>query len=281
MKKLAVVFVAALFAAISAVPAMAGPSRAIIQEMGSTIGKDEVNIDLDWSGQAVAGGQANVGNATNLGVGGIALSSVNVGLADGLELRLGRTPGFRNYLNLPNVGNADLTGSTNPLGVTVKGTIPGVSGLAAYVAYGSIKDDTVAGTTNAEGSSTTIGAAYTWAGPVIVNADVNYTTRNVAGVAAGDDTTTAIAAAVVYPLKSNVLLGAELHYATVDAKNAVFGDVKTTVLAEAIGARVLAGNWTIDAIALLNTNVDTDISGTETAKTTVVGVPTLRVNYKF
>lgn len=283
MKKLSAVFIAALFALVSVVPVMAGPSRAIIQEMGSVIGKDEVNIDVDWSGQflSVAGaGDTQVGNDTNLSVGGIALSSVNIGITDNLELRLGRTPGLRNYLSLP-VGDPSLTTNTNPLGVTLKGTIPGVSGLAIYGAYGSIKEEDVAGN-EIEGSATTLGAAYTYAGPVIFNADINYTMRK-GGSDAPEDTTLGVAAALLYPLKSNVLVGGELHYATIDTKdNPAIGDVKLAVLVPALGARVLAGNWTIDAIAVLaGTSVDTDIDGVDTATATVIGVPTLRVNYKF
>lgn len=286
MKKLSVVVFAALIAALSVVPAMAGPSRAIIQEMGSVIGKDEVNIDLSWSGSNAAGGAAQVGNSTNLSVGGISLDSVNVGIADNVELRLGRTPGLRNYLNLA-VGEPDLIQDTNPLGVTLKGAIPGVKGLAAYIAYGSYNDENVAGDTVAKGSEVTVGAAYTWAGPVILNADINYTSRK------GDssqpkDNTFAVAAAALYPLKSNVLVGGELHYATVDANDitlapGVVSDVKTNILVPALGARVFAGNWTIDAIALLNVNADTDLDAPNdnTAKTTVIGVPVLRVNYKF
>lgn len=283
MKKLSVVFIAALFALVSVVPAMAGPSRAIIQEMGSVVGKGEVNIDVDWTGQDVAGGAATVGNhsGANLSVGNIELSSVNVGIADNLELRLGRTPGLRSYLDIA-VGEPDLTNDTNPLGVTLKGAIPGVNGLAAYIAYGSYSDKDVAGDTVAKGSAATVGVAYTWAGPVILNADLNYTSRK------GDsnepkDNTTAIAAAAIYPLLSNVLVGGELHYAVVDANDTAVGDVKSKVLVPALAARVIAGNWTIDAIALLNVNVDTDLDAPndKTAKTTVIGVPTLRVNYKF
>lgn len=277
MKKLSVLFVAVMFTAISVVPAMAGPSRAIIQEMGSTIGKDEVNIDLDWSGQnlPVTGSGAQVGNSTNLAVGGIALSSVNVGLADGLELRLGRMPGLRNYLALP-VGNASL-----PLGVTLKGAVPGVNGLAAYLGYGSTNEKDISGN-KTEASASTLGVAYTWAGPVILNANLDYTSKS-GSSGAPKDTTTAAAAAILYPLKSNVIVGGELHYATVETKdNPGLGDVKLTVLVPAIGARVIAGNFTIDAIAVLaSTNVHTDVSGVGDATGTVIGVPTLRVNYKF
>ena len=125
MKKFSIAFIAVLFAVVTVVPAMAGPSRAIIQEMGSTIGKDEVNVDLDWVPQQLNVTAANDttvggGNAT---IGGIALSSVNVGLADGVELRLGRLPGLRGYLGLP-VGS----GSTD-LGLTLKALFLGSPAL--------------------------------------------------------------------------------------------------------------------------------------------------------
>lgn len=276
MKKLSVLAVAAVVGVFGVAPAFAGPSRAIIQEMGTTIGKDEVNIDLEWTGQnlPVTGIGAQVGNSTNLGVGGIALSSVNVGLAEGLELRLGRMPGLRNYLGLP-VGNSSL-----PLGVVLKGAIPGVSGLAAYAGYGSTDEKDIDGN-KTQASDFTVGAAYTWSGPVIVNGNIDYTTKSGASGAA-KDTTIGAAAAVLYPLKSNVIVGGELHYATIDTKDNPGGDVKLTVLVPALGARVVAGNFTIDAIAVLGpTNIHTDISGKSDATATVVGVPTLRVNYKF
>lgn len=276
MKKFSVLFVAVIFTAISVVPAMAGPSRAIIQEMGSTIGKDEVNIDVDWlpTGLNVVSNttKAAIGGGDGT-VGGLALSSVNVGLADGLELRLGRLPGLKSYIS----GLAN----NSSLGLTVKGAIPGVPGLAAWVGYGSNTTKDALSADNAgdtQMSSTRIGAAYTWAGPVIVNGTLDYgvDTATSAGVSAKDTTTTALALAALYPLKSNVIVGAEYHMATVDA-----GGTKYTVTAPAIGARVIAGNFTIDAIAVLAANVKPDTSGLTDINTTTIGVPTLRVNYKF
>lgn len=276
MKKLTILFAVAFLMAITVAPAMAGPSRAIIQEMGSTIGKDEVNVDLDWVSQSInvaSSGDTSVGNG-NATLGGIVLSSVNVGITDNLELRLGRLPGLRSFLTLP-------VGSGNNYGLTIKGAIPGVKGLAAYLGYGSSNLEDVANGDSAgdtEGSSFRIGAAYTWAGPVIVNASVGYAAdrSSAAGVDGPDTNTTELSAAALYPLKSNVLVGGELHYDMVDADT-----VKVNLLVPALGARILAGNWTIDAIALLYVGADTDIIGADTATGTVVGVPTLRANYKF
>lgn len=276
MKKLSVLFAAVLFTAISVVPAMAGPSRAIIQEMGSVVAKDEVNIDVDWlpTGLNVVSntttGTIGGGNGT---VGGLALSSVNIGLVDGLELRLGRLPGLKSYIG--GLGN------NSSLGLTLKGAIPGVSGLAAWFGYGSNTTKDALSADNAgdtETSSMRLGAAYTWAGPVILNGTIGYGTDTAksAGVKADDSKTTEGAIAALYPLKPTLLIGAEYHYASVDA-----GATKYTVTAPAIGARIIAGNFTIDAIAVLAANVKPDTSGLTDVNTTTIGVPTLRVNYKF
>lgn len=275
MKKLSVIAIAAFFAAISVVPAIAGPSRAIIQEMGSVIGKDEVNVDLDWVSQGVnvaSTGDTTVGNG-NATLGGIVLSSVNVGINENIELRLGRLPGLRSFLTLP-------VGSGNNYGITVKaaGFVPG---LGAWLGYGSSNlEDIFSGDSagDSEGSSFRIGAAYTWSGPVIVNGSIGYAAdrSSSAGVDGPDTNSTELAVAALYPLKSNILIGGELHYDMIDADT-----VKVNALVPALGARILAGNWTLDAIALLHTNLDTDIDGVDTATATVIGIPTLRANYKF
>src|SRR3972149_603500 len=106
MKKILGLFIIGAFIAVSfAAPSFAGPSRAIIQEMGSTVGAEEVNIDLDWLSQGlnvIAAGDTTVGQPANNGtIGGIGLSSVNIGIAEGYELRLGRLPGIRSYLAYP------------------------------------------------------------------------------------------------------------------------------------------------------------------------------------
>lgn len=276
MKKLSVLAVAMAVGIFGVAPAFAGPSRAIIQEMGSVIGKDEVNVDVDWlpttlnvssnTTTATIGG----GNGT---IGGLALSSVNVSLIEGVELRLGRLPGLKSYIS--GLGN------NSSLGLTVKGAIPGIPGLAAWLGYGSntTKDiNTADNAGDTQMSSTRIGAAYTWAGPVIVNGTLDYgvDTAKSAGVSANDTKTTEAAVAALYPIRPTLLVGAEYHYATVDA-----GATKYTVTAPALGARIVAGNFTVDAIAVFSPSVKPDSSGAETISTTTIGVPTLRVNYKF
>lgn len=282
MKRLSVLFAALLFAAVTAVPAMAGPSRALIQEMGAVTGKDEVNIDLDWVPQSLnvaSKSDTTVGNG-NATTGGIVLSSVNIGLTEKLELRIGRMPGLRSYLTLPH--NA-IGGSPNNYGLTIKGAIPGVSGLAAWLGYGStsLKDINSGNTAgDVESSSFRAGAAYTWAGPVILNGSLDYAVdaSKSAGVSAKDTKTTEVAVAALYPLRSTLLVGAELHYATIDMDTVKID----SLIVPALGARAIAGNWTIDAIvALAGASVKTNVSGADTATATVIGVPTLRVNYKF
>jgi len=276
MKKLYVLLAAVALGVFFVVPALAGPSRAIVQEMGATIGKDEVNIDVDClptTLNATTTAQANIGGGNGT-IGGLALSSVNVGIVEGVELRLGRLPGIKSYIS--GLGNG------SNLGLTVKGAIPGVKGLAAWVGYGAntTKDVSSADTAaDTEGSSMRLGAAYTWAGPVILNGMIGYgiDTAKSAGIKADDTKTTEVAVAALYPLRSTLLVGAEYLYDNVDTG----AGEKYTVTAPALGARIIAGNFTIDAIAVIAANVHPDAAGTSDINTTTIGVPNLRVNYKF
>lgn len=280
-------------------PSLAGPSRAIIQEMGSTIAKGEVNVDLDvvpYKFNVITNDDTTLG-AGDATLGGTTISSVNVSLVENLELRIGRLPGLRSYLTLPVVGAAALNPAGNNYGLTIKGAIPGVPGLAAWLGYGMIKDKDIVGGSSSgdvDGSSIRAGAAYTWAGPVILNATLGYgkDSAKSAGDALGDVTTIEAGFAALYPLRSTLLVGLELLYAQIrvgdDASVAGTQKFKITALAPALGARVVAGNWTIDAaVALLGASIkakgDPALGPTlqDTASSSVVGVPTLRVNYKF
>lgn len=299
MRKVSGMLMAAFFTLFFAGAALAGPSRALIQEMGITTGADEVNVDLDvvsHSFNVVSANDTTLGNG-NATVGGTTVSSVNVGLVENLELRIGRLPGFRSYLTLPSVGAVALNPAGNNYGLTLKGAIPGVPGLAAWLGYGMVSETDIVqgnGAADTSGSSTRIGAAYTWLGPVIVNvtADYGQDSARSAGNSLGDVTTIEAAAAVLYPVRPTLLVGAELHYSQMSVGDdaAVAGTQKHTItaLAPALGARAVAGNWTIDAVvALLGTSIavkgDPEYPSTlrETSSTSVVGVPTLRVNYKF
>ncbi|MBI3600228.1 MAG: hypothetical protein HY097_06260, partial [Nitrospinae bacterium] len=212
------------FMVVCAVPSFAGPSRAIIQEMGSVIGAGEVNTDLDWVSQTVSVASARdttIGNG-NATTGGITLSSVNIGVTENLELRLGRLPGLRSFITLP-------VGSGNNYGLTLKtgGFVPG---LGIWAGYGSSAlRDMNSGNSNTgdiDSSSWRLGAAYTWAGPVIINltADIGSDSAKAANVnTAGDTTTTEFAGAALYPLRENLLVGLELHYATIDLDKAKVG----------------------------------------------------------
>lgn len=260
-------------------PALAGPSRALIQEMGSVIGAEEVNIDVDWVGQSLnvtGAGDTTVG-AGGATIGSILLSSVNVGLTESAELRIGRLPGLRSYLTLP-------VGSGNNYGLTLKGgNLPAVPGLAGWVGYGLANLEDITGV-ETEGSSWRLGLAYTWAGPVILNGTLGYglDTSSAAGTDGPDTTAFEIAAAVLYPVRPSLLVGAELHYAAINVDTDP-DETDLAVLAPALGARIIAGNWTIDAlVALVGTSVGVE-SGPldETATATVIGVPNLRINYKF
>lgn len=299
MRKVSGVLTAAFFTLFFAGAALAGPSRALIQEMGVTTGAEEVNVDLDvvsHSFNVVSANDTTLGNG-NATVGGTTVSSVNIGLIENLELRIGRLPGFRSYLTLPAVGAVALNPAGNNYGLTVKGAIPGVPGLAAWLGYGQdAEQDITKGDSAADisGSSLRIGAAYTWAGPVIINVTADYATDSAKanGKDLGAVTTVEGAAAVLYPIRPTLLVGAELHYSqsSVGDDAAVAGDQKFTIttFAPALGARAVAGNWTIDAVvALIGTTIKVDGSPAlatslqDTASSTVIGVPTLRVNYKF
>jgi hypothetical protein len=286
MKKFLSLFAVALVTLGFASPSLAGPSRALVQELGSVIGADEINVDLDWVGRPLnvtAAGDTTVG-AGNATIGGILLSSANIGLTQNLELRIGRLPGLRSYVSLP-------VGSSSNYGLTLKagGLVPG---LAFWVGYGSSSfKDINAGDTagDVSGSSTRLGVAYTWAGPLILNGTLGYGTdsSSTAGVTGSDTKTVEVEAAALYPLKANLLVGLELLYASIDAPHGQGGttDYKLTLFVPALGARATAGNWTIDAVvALLGSTVKVDTTPTatlDTATATVIGVPNLRINYKF
>lgn len=283
MKKFVSFLSAVFFTVLFVQPVVAGPSRAIVQEMGSVIGDGEINVDLDWVSQTASVASARdttIGNG-NATTGGITLSSVNIGVSENLELRLGRLPGLRSYVTLP-------VSSGNNYGLTLK-TAGFVPGLGIWAGYGSstLKDMNTGDTSgDIEGSSWRLGAAYTWAGPLVVNvsADIGSDTSKTAGSnTSGDTTTTEFAGAALYPLRENLLVGLELHYAVYDTDKAKASGIdKLDLLVPALGARATAGNWTIDAIAaLVATSIKPDASGTDTATATVIGVPTVRVNYKF
>jgi hypothetical protein len=290
---------AAFFTLFFAGAALAGPSRALIQEMGSVIATEEANIDMDvvsHSFNVVSNNDTTLG-AGSATVGGTTVSSVNVNLVENIELRIGRLPGFRSYLALPAVSAVALNPAPNNYGLTLKGTIPGAQGLAAWFGYGMYDESDIGSGKSAadvDGSSLRIGTAYTWAGSVIVNATIGYGKDSAvsAGNALGDVTTIEAGLALLYPLRPTLLVGLELEYSksSVGDDAAVAGNQEfdITVLAPALGARIVAGNWTIDAVvALISTSIEVDGSPAlastlqNTASSTVVGLPSLRVNYKF
>ncbi|MEK6790926.1 MAG: hypothetical protein AABY45_04405 [Deltaproteobacteria bacterium] len=310
MKRFFSVFAAGILAVVFAGAAYAGPSRAIIQETGGTIAKDEVNIDLDVVSQSfnvVASNDTTLGNG-NATVGGTTVSSVNVSLIENLELRIGRLPGFRSYLTLPAVAGVQLNPAGNNYGLTVKGSVPQVPGLAAWAGYGTTNESDITGdNTNAaadvSGSSKRVGVAYTRVvsipvvGALVLNGTIGFgkDTGNAAGRSVGTVTTAEAGFAALYPLRPSLLVGLEFNYAKInvgDDKTSTIGapdrDFSLKVFAPALGARIIQGNWTIDAVlALMGTTIKVDGNPDlgnglqDTASATVVGVPTLRVNYKF
>ncbi|MFZ3072881.1 MAG: hypothetical protein WA162_06535 [Thermodesulfobacteriota bacterium] len=293
-RKLLIVFTAAISLMYFGTTAEAGPSRVLIQEMGSVIGKDEVNIDLDvvsHTFNVVAADDTTLG-AGNATLGGTTVSSVNVSLIDNVELRIGRLPGFRSYLTLPGIGEAP-----NNYGLTAKVAIPSVSGLAAWIGYGSATEEDITKGDSAgdvEGSSIRLGAAFTKGGigPFILNAAIGYgiDQATTAGADMGDVKTIEASVALLYPIRATLLAGIELNYADISIGDTIPGvgkqEFDITVLSPAIGVRAIAGDFTIDAVvALLSNQIEVDgspsLGSLDTASSTVVGVPSLRVNYKF
>ncbi len=302
MKRFFSVFAAGILAVAFASAAYAGPSRAIIHETGGTIAKDEVNVDLDVVSQSfnvVSSNDTTLGNG-NATVGGTTVSSVNVSLIENFELRIGRLPGFRSYLTLPAVAGVALNPAGNNYGLTVKGSVPQVTGLAAWVGYGTTNESDITGdnsnaAADVKGSSRRVGVAYTrMVGPVLLNGTIGFgkDTGTAAGRRVGTVTTTEAGFAALYPLRPSLLVGFEFNYAKINVGDdeAVVADrdFSLKVLAPALGARIIQGNWTIDAVlALMGTTIKVDGNPDlgnglqDTASATVVGVPTLRVNYKF
>ena len=286
MKKILGLFLVAFLVASLTGVAIAGPSRAIIQELGSVVKDGEVNVDLDWLSQklnVIAAGDTTVGQPANNGtIGGIGLSSVNIGLAEGYELRLGRLPGIRSYIGYP-------VGNPSNLGLSLKagGIAPG---LGLWLGYGSttLKDANSGNTAgDTENSSMTLGAAYTTtAGAFIVNGELGYSSdsASAAGVSAKGTTSLEIGLAGLYPLKESILLGIEI----LSVSTTVADTADVSVLVPALGARVIPSeHWTIDAsVAYLGGSVNADTKPTDTLKdtagaTVMFGVPNLRINYKF
>lgn len=269
MKRFTGLFLALFFVAVMAAPSFAGPSRAVIQEMGSVVAADEVNVDLDWLAGDLGGDGVVAAGAGGVNIGAIDLSSVNVGIREGVELRLGRLPGTAAYANL------------NELGVTIKAAIPNVDGLAAWLGYGIKSTESAVVGNDQKDSTLTLGAAYTHAGPVILNGAVGYsmdkTTTN--GVDGNDQTTMELSVAALYPLSSAIIIGGELVYLSLDNGAAV--NPKTTVMTPALAARLTKGNFTIDAaFAFVGSGVD-DEAAAQKSTNTQIGVPNLRVNYTF
>lgn len=308
MKRLISVFAVGLLAMTIAGEAFAGPSRAIIHELGATIAKDEVNVDLDVVSQGI---NVITSDDTTLGagsatVGGTTVSSVNVSLIENFELRIGRLPGFRSYITLP-TGVTPLSVGLNPAGnnygLTVKGSVPQVPGLAAWVGYGTTNETNITGdntdaAADVNGSSKRVGVAYTkMVGPFLMNGTVGFgkDTGASSGRSVGTVTTTEAGFAALYPVRASLLVGLEFNYAKInigDDKTSTIGaadrDFSLKVFAPALGARIIQGNWTIDAVlALMGTTIKVDGNPDlgnglqDTSSTTVVGVPSLRVNYKF
>lgn len=267
MRKLSTLAIATVVAASLATSAFAGPSRALIQEMGSVVPAGEVNIDLGIKG--ITGlvlpapiGAVNVGSGNGT-VGAIGLDSVNVGLGNNFEVRTGNLPGISGLL----------TGAGQ--GVTVKyaGFVPG---LAVYGGYGNTSN--TAGAAAPGGAATTtstmrIGAAYTMPvssfilnGSVQIGNDTAVTTSNV----------TEFTVAALYPLSKDILVGGEYLNSS-----AVNGGTTIGASAFGLGGRATLGKFTVDA--LLYTNATVTVTGMQTnANTTQMGYPAMiRINYAF
>lgn len=270
MRKLSILALAAVVAASFATAAFAGPSRAVVQELGIVAPEGQVNADFGFIDLNVPTATVvTTGTATGT-IGTTRIQSVNVGLGNGFEVRTGILPGLSGLVTGLPVTNTQS-------GVTVKyaGFVPG---LAVYGAYGS--NSTTAGPGAAAAATSTnamrLGAAYTYTAvaPWLLNGNIEI--GNNTPNAGATTSTTDIAVAAFYPLNKNVLIGGEYL-------NSSFAANATTVTASGfgLGGRVTAGNFTIDA--LLYTNISTSATGAvQNGNTTQMGNPALvRINYAF
>lgn len=268
MRKLLALGLGLALAASLTVSAFAGPSHAIVQELGAVVPAGEVNVDLNViplnlngaiAGLAVNGTPA-VNNAT---VGGAGISAVNVGLGNGFEVRTGALPGLSSKLNLF---------AANGLTVKYAGFVPGLAVFAGYGSAGATPQGAGAATTT---SVMRFGGAYT--APVagwILNANVELGTNT--PNAGASTSTTDLAVAALYPLTSNILVGGEYLNTSLAT-----GGSTQSASGFGLGGRVIAGNFTVDAILLAN--ISTSVTGAaQGGNVSQIGSPAmLTVNYKF
>ncbi len=268
MRKLLALGLGLALAASLTVSAFAGPSHAIVQELGAVVPAGEVNADFNVipvNLTAQAGAAAFLGsNVANGTIGGTTLTSVNVGLGNGFEVRTGSLPGL----------SSKLTGVSTANGVTVKyaGFVPG---LALFAGYGSTNSTPIIAGAATTTSQLRFGGAYT--APVagwLLNANVELGTNT--PNAGASTSTTDLAVAALYPLNANVLVGGEYLNTSLAT-----GGSTTSASGFGLGGRVIYGNFTVDAILLAS--ISTSVTGVaQGGSLTSIGSPAyLNINYKF
>lgn len=284
MRKLLALGLGVTLAASLATSAFAGPSHAIVQELGTVVSAGEVNVDfsvvpLSLAGSLGAGNQVGIAGAAGAGtLGNATISSINAGLGNGFEVRAGVLPGLSSNLIAPAAAPLGvILGATTGLTVKYAGFVPGLSIYGGLGNTSNIALAPAAGGTAATTSATRFGAAYTTSlGGFIVNANVAFGSNTPAGAGATSTNVTDIGVAALYPLNANLLIGGEYLNT-----NAVNGANTVNASGLGLGARIIAGHFTVDA--LVYANVTETATGFNTnGNTSVVGYPVaLNVNYAF
>jgi hypothetical protein len=250
--------------ALLATSAFAGPSRSFIQQLGSVQANKEITIDLDV---ANALPNPNAAVATVLNQTDAGNLQVNVG-AFGGEVRVGNKP-----------ASLSGTGSSNYVGYKVV-VIPN---LAVYGNLGYSN-----GTPGPNGTSTgatdiTIGGAFTWHGPVILNLNPEYkmSSRN-PSLSGSQNNVVNVNAAVLFPLSADWIIGAEYLYNSIGYDGTAAVGAITSANTLGLGVRWNASN-TVTLDGLLYGNLGTSVQGGGTAPTySDLATPAiLRVNIKI
>lgn len=272
MRKLVTLGLGVALAASMATSAFAaGPTRALVQQLGTTLKAGEVNIDLN----AVSTPNVFAANAATLGLAGQTgfLSPVNAAVTKTFQVNFGAFGGEAHVSN----NSFGYKAAVGPAGLALYGDLSYLTGNPTPAAAAG----TQTGNTNI-----TVGAAYTMsAGGFILNLNPEFVSISPSGLAAGVVAPSGalnINAAALYPVNSNLIVGGELLYSTINYNGTPAVGTVNAATTIALGARyVVSSNVTVDAVVFSNTS--TGVTGGAVAPGySAMGTPILaRLNIAF
>jgi hypothetical protein len=254
----------ALAASLTVSAFAAGPTRALVQELGTTLKAGEVNLDLN------------------------AISTANVFAPNAAALSLvtqSKTFGKTFQANFGAFGG-EVRVSNNAIGYKAN---VGPAGLAVYgdLSYlSSSPSPAAAAGTQTGNTNITVGAAYTMpVGGFILNINPEYVSTSPSGLAAGVVSPSGalnVNAAALFPVNANLIVGGELLYSTFNFNGTPAAGTVNAATTIALGARyVVNPNVTVDAVVFSNTSTGVQGGGVAPSFSTI-GTPVLaRVNIAF